>query len=138
MMLRPNPTSAESEAVSAAASASAASTDELSSMAAEFQLVIDNYAASSTTSAASTPVTSPTRLPEHTLFGSSSMMQTGEDGYWHSEVGIDRELERLLAENPGLVMSDCSESSEISQEHSPRYAQAEEITIHVPLPQSQK
>ena len=40
-------------------------------------------------------------------------------GYLHPEVGIDLELERLLAENPGLYMEDQPDTSE-------------ELTVHVP------
>ena len=31
-----------------------------------------------------------------------------DDGFLHSEVGIDKDLERLLAEDPGLYMEDVS------------------------------
>ncbi len=34
------------------------------------------------------------------------MVRSEADGYLHSEVGIDEELERLLAEDPGLYMED--------------------------------
>ena len=34
------------------------------------------------------------------------LVRSPEDGYLHPEVGIDEELERLLAEHPGLVMED--------------------------------
>ena len=56
-------------------------------MEAEFQLVIENY---------TTDIKNKCDV----------MVRSSEDGYLHSEVGIDRELERLLAENPGLFMDD--------------------------------
>ena len=56
-------------------------------MEAEFQLVIENY---------TTDIKNKCDV----------MVRSSEDGYLHSEVGIDRELERLLAENPGLFMED--------------------------------
>ena len=34
-----------------------------------------------------------------------------DDGFLHSEVGIDKDLERLLAEDPGLYMEDVSNLS---------------------------
>ena len=56
-------------------------------MEAEFQLVIENY---------TTDIKNKCDV----------MVRSSEAGYLHSEVGIDRELERLLAENPGLFMED--------------------------------
>ena len=54
----------------------------------EFQLVIENY------------------VRDTKNKRSDVMVRSREDGYLHSEVGIDRELERLLAENPGLFMDE--------------------------------
>ena len=79
-------------------------------MAPEFQLVIENY-------------TTDTKNKRDVIVRSS------EDGYLHSEVGIDRELERLLAENPGLFMD------EHSKQHQPpplsTTATHESLTLHV-------
>ena len=36
------------------------------------------------------------------------MIVEDDDGFLHSEVGIDKDLERLLAEDPGLYMEDVS------------------------------
>lgn len=82
----------------------------LQSQMAAFQQVIDNYRSGPPTPPAGTSspnVTSP-------------LMEDG-DGYLHPEVGIDYELERLLAENPGLYMEDQQASKK-----------ALEMTVHVP------
>ena len=49
-------------------------------------------------------VTSPSSTSSSTL--REILVRSPEDGYLHPEVGIDEELERLLAEHPGLVMED--------------------------------
>ena len=38
-----------------------------------------------------------------------TILHSSEDGYLHPEVGIDQELEKLLAEDPGLYMMDKSD-----------------------------
>ena len=38
-----------------------------------------------------------------------------DDGFLHSEVGIDKDLERLLAEDPGLYMENVSNATNKSQ-----------------------
>ena len=40
-----------------------------------------------------------------------SVIVEDDDGFLHSEVGIDKDLERLLAEDPGLYMEDVSSST---------------------------
>ena len=72
---------------------------------AEFQLFMDNFSPETPSQAASTA----------TSMSPNSWIQDSK-GHLHPEVGIDRELEHLLAENPGLFMDD----------------QAEELTVHVP------
>ena len=37
-----------------------------------------------------------------------SVIVEDDDGFLHSEVGIDKDLERLLADDPGLYMEDTS------------------------------
>ena len=69
-------------------------------MEAEFQLVIENY---------TTDIKNKCDV----------MVRSGEDGYLHSEVGIDRELERLLAENPGLFMEDQKQQPPPHQQQQP-------------------
>ena len=64
--------------------------DEMMPVHPEFQLVIENY------------------VRDTKNKRSDVMVRSTEDGYLHSEVGIDRELERLLAENPGLFMDEHS------------------------------
>ena len=85
---------------------------------AEFQKVVDNYR---TTQQICTPISSPPPPPSDTPTSlNPPLLLSDEDGYLHPEVGIDHELERLLAENPGLFMSE---------------AEAEKMTVHVPSPQ---
>ena len=62
----------------------------------EFQLVIENYTAA-----------------QDSKNNCDVIVRSSEDGYLHSEVGIDRELERLLAENPGLFMDDHSKQHQL-------------------------
>ena len=69
-------------------------------MEAEFQLVIENY---------TTDIKNKCDV----------MVRSSEDGYLHSEVGIDRELERLLAENPGLFMEDQKQQPPPHQQQQP-------------------
>ena len=89
-------------------------------MEAEFQLVIENY---------TTDIKNKCDV----------MVRSGEDGYLHSEVGIDRELERLLAENPGLFMEDQKQQQPHQQQppqqplHQPQLIPTiqESLTLHV-------
>ena len=93
---------------------------------AEFQKVVDNYRHTHiSTPISSPPPTSPSpappTLPPHLLV-------SDEDGYLHPTSGIDHELEHLLAENPGLFMTE--------QQYEQAAAEiAEEMTVHVPSPQ---
>ena len=92
-------------------------------MEAEFQLVIENY---------TTDIKNKCDV----------MVRSSEDGYLHSEVGIDRELERLLAENPGLFMEDQKQQPPPHQQPPPQPLQPlhqpqliptvqESLTLHV-------
>ena len=72
---------------------------------AEFQQVVEGFASHRSSSRRSSAVTSCSSPP--TSPGSSaSIVRSEADGYLHSEVGIDEELERLLADDPGLFMED--------------------------------
>ena len=87
----------------------------------EFQLVIENY------------------VRDTKNKRSDVMVRSREDGYLHSEVGIDRELERLLAENPGLFMEDQKQQQPPHQQppqqplHQPQLIPTiqESLTLHV-------
>ena len=45
----------------------------------------------------------------------SVIVEDFDDGFLHSEVGIDKDLERLLAEDPGLYMENVSNATNKSQ-----------------------
>ena len=47
-------------------------------------------------------------------FSAPSAIVEDNKGFLHSEVGIDKELEKLLAEDPGLYMEDNSNISDRS------------------------
>ena len=86
-------------------------------MEAEFQLVIENY---------TTDIKNKCDV----------MVRSSEDGYLHSEVGIDRELERLLAENPGLFMEDQKQQPPPQPQQALQQPQLiptvqESLTLHV-------
>ena len=86
---------------------------------AEFQKVVDNYRIQQIFS----PINSPPPGPPPTSPAPPQLLLSDEDGYLHPEVGIDHELERLLAENPGLFMTEDNEE------------ESEKMTVHVPSPQ---
>ena len=86
--------------------------DEIMPVHPEFQLVIENY------------------VRDTKNKRSDVMVRSREDGYLHSEVGIDRELERLLAENPGLFMDEHS----TKQPHPPPPPPHEQPPPPPPLP----
>ena len=50
------------------------------------------------------------------------MIVEDDDGFLHSEVGIDKDLERLLAEDPGLYMEDVSNLSNKMNHNSNTFA----------------
>jgi hypothetical protein len=86
----------------------------------EFQQIVDgvvsasrrsssHHSSTTTTEVTSSPPTSP--AASEASASSVMIVRSDEDGYLHSEVGIDQELERLLAENPGLYMEDSPPKS---------------------------
>ena len=47
-----------------------------------------------------------------------SVIVEDDDGFLHNEVGIDKDLERLLAEDHGLYMEDVASSCNITSSNS--------------------
>ena len=86
--------------------------------------MVDNYR----TTQMSTPISSPPPTSPAPPTLPPPILLSDEDGYLHPEVGIDHELESLLAEHPGLFMTE--------QQYAEAAAEiAEEMTVHVPSPQ---
>ena len=52
------------------------------------------------------------------------MIVEDDDGFLHSEVGIDKDLERLLAEDPGLYMEDVSSGTNKTNNGTRSYKEA--------------
>lgn len=82
---------------------------------AEFQRVVENYSSSLLKSLHQDVITSPPP-PSPSPTATIAAVRSDEDGYLHPDVGIDHELERLLAENPGLYMDDESPANSSSRQ----------------------
>ena len=55
------------------------------------------------------------------IFIAPSVIVEDDDGFLHSEVGIDKDLERLLAEDPGLYMEDVSNGTNRTNNNTSNY-----------------
>ena len=111
-----------SEMLHSTASSSSSATDDkdkqlssfnVSKQMAEFQKVVDDYQNYQNKTIFS-PVNSPTppSPAPPAMPPPPTLLLSDEDGILHPEVGIDHELERLLAENPGLFMTDTEDNTE--------------------------
>ena len=108
-----------SEMLHSTASSSSATDDKdkqlssfnVSKQMAEFQKVVDDYQNYQNKQIFS-PVNSPTPPSPAPPTLPPTLLLSDQDGKLHPEVGIDHELERLLAENPGLFMTDTEDNTE--------------------------